>query len=721
MKTTALQSRRQRRGALLLLVLSMLTLFLMIGTLMLVLATRARTTARAFADATTGAGLEQLQAREMLEEALLVLIRGQADGGEPGTVSESLLADRYGDQGQNCTLAGVTGQGSPVLQATVNGINGTDLIGRVISFHPEPNDPAKPAGYRIVDAQGNTLSLANLRSNVPSLLPMQACPAVINGRDFSGQGGNEPYDAFDAENEFLAKLSMPEGGGSVVLQRPSFAAAAGGAADVAVDNDGDGVADGIWLDKVLPARPAPEGGEYRFRVSYLVIDLDGKLNVNAHGVEGGGRPGPADVEASEVIPQMVWDRVLDGSPPGQYRAGTATQRRPPPVIGGQVPGRFGGAAGRTPYGLRLDFEGPRGRGRASNDGDLYTYGELERILRQFDADATTLPPRLAAALDDSAQAVRLLITTDSWDTPGLTGPLAGRILATPAADLPPEVAMGLRLPVDRALEADEDKQEVFENLYKVVVATGAASGSEAAQWVANVIDFCDADTNPGSYQIPGAAGGGITGAEPEPAAAGQLGGWNRGTIRSPADLLGVPKDTPEELERTLREGEIGTLSSLAVEHPEILDAVTMSSPFVSSVMVGNNRCHWREPGRVNVNTCSDQVWEALVGEDLANPFDGQPARRDSDMLLAVRPDFGNLGDFAQNQARSERLAASGTPRSNVFAVWITLEVTNSLAPEDEPRLARLFAIVDRSVPVGYLRPGEDLNARDTIAVLRHME
>ena len=280
--------------------------------------------------------------------------------------------------------------------------------------------------------------------------------------------------------------------------------------------------------------------------------------------------------------------------------------------------------------------------------------------------------------------------------------------------------MGLRFPVDRSLDDDDAKQAVFEDLFEVVVASGAPAG-EAAQWVANVIDFCDADTNSGSYQLPGAAGGGITGAEPEPEAAGQLGGWNRGTIRSPADLLGVPKDTPEELERKLREGEIATLSSLAVEHPEILNAVTMSSPFVSSVMVGNNLCHWREPGRINVNTCSDQVWEALVNEDLANPFDGQPARWDSEMLLAVRPDFGNLGDFAQNQARSERLAASGTPRSNVFAVWITLEVTNSLAPDDEPRLARLFAIVDRSVPVGYLRPGEDLNARDTIAVLRHME
>ena len=73
----------RRRGALLLLVLSMLTLFLMIGTLMLVLATRARTTARAFADVISEGGLANLAARDLLDEALMVLLRGRQPSPAP--------------------------------------------------------------------------------------------------------------------------------------------------------------------------------------------------------------------------------------------------------------------------------------------------------------------------------------------------------------------------------------------------------------------------------------------------------------------------------------------------------------------------------------------------------------------------------------------------------------------------------------------------------------
>ena len=77
---------RGRRGALLLLVLSMLTLFIMIGTLMLVLAIRARSTSRAFADAVAGSG-NRAAARGLLEEALMRLLRGVPPpvGGPPPT------------------------------------------------------------------------------------------------------------------------------------------------------------------------------------------------------------------------------------------------------------------------------------------------------------------------------------------------------------------------------------------------------------------------------------------------------------------------------------------------------------------------------------------------------------------------------------------------------------------------------------------------------------
>lgn len=50
-----------------------------------------------------------------------------------------------------------------------------------------------------------------------------------------------------------------------------------------VDNDGDGVPDSIWVDVGLPARSLPDGRMYKPLAAILVADLDGRLNVNAHG------------------------------------------------------------------------------------------------------------------------------------------------------------------------------------------------------------------------------------------------------------------------------------------------------------------------------------------------------------------------------------------------------------------------------------------------------
>ncbi len=50
-----------------------------------------------------------------------------------------------------------------------------------------------------------------------------------------------------------------------------------------VDNDGDGQEDGIWVDLGLPVRSTPDGRLFKPLISFLCLDLDGRLNVNAHG------------------------------------------------------------------------------------------------------------------------------------------------------------------------------------------------------------------------------------------------------------------------------------------------------------------------------------------------------------------------------------------------------------------------------------------------------
>jgi hypothetical protein len=775
-----------RRGALLLLVLSMLSLFLMLGTLMIVMATRARTTSRAFAGAVAGPGLKSAQTSELLEEALLVLIRGTqqpASGGAdepPGPNLESLLADRYGTARLTGELRSIAASSQGLVRATVSILNGPDpreLVGRVLTIQPPPSDPAPVSSFRIhrVGATAGTsitLELANLRTVGIRPLPTISTPlpnppehrVFINGRDFEA----EPWDAFDDANTFLTSR-LP---GQPV--RAAFQTAAG--QPLEVDNDGDGSADGVWLENILPRMA--DGS--RLRVSYLVHDLGGQWNVNAHGSiidplgDGIASSGPAAVDGSQVLPPETWRRLLRGLARSSPLTPPAPPtHRPPPVIMSPNPsarlptdgieGRFGSGPQDT-YGLRLDFDGPRLASRRTplnGPGNLFTCGELEWVLRQFDSDTTTLPPRLAALLGGDAEAARLLITTDSWDYCGIVGDAANRVLRDgDPATLPWDARAGVRFNLDRPLPLSEprelaarvnnsrtpENELLIKDFFTVITAAGVPATARTAQWVANVIDFLDRDTVPDKFTPPGGLPE-VTGVEPSSLPESlkeELGPWDQGFCESAAVLLAVPPQSQTDLEERWEQIEAlpeqatidlrKDLESLAVKHPKILDVVTVASPFRSTVFAeiagGQIFSRWREPGRINVNTCDDRVWQGLSGGNGVNPFGpsgGPPgtARSTTDGLLRVAFRGAPARDFSviqPNRVLANRFANSATTRSDVFAVWVTLEVTSPSADFDADRVthSRLFAIIDRSIPVGY-ELGMNLNARDTIRVLRRLE
>jgi hypothetical protein len=91
---------------------------------------------------------------------------------------------------------------------------------------------------------------------------------------------NTPYPA--------ASLDHPNFTGS----NPDFDAVVG---PWDVDNDGDGVADSIWVDVGMPVQTAPDGRRFKPLAAILCLDLDGRLNVNAHG-------SLANVDASFAAP-----------------------------------------------------------------------------------------------------------------------------------------------------------------------------------------------------------------------------------------------------------------------------------------------------------------------------------------------------------------------------------------------------------------------------------
>jgi hypothetical protein len=128
-----------------------------------------------------------------------------------------------------------------------------------------------------------------------------------------------------------------------------------------VDNDNDGVRDSVWIDVGLPVMAGPHGKLVKPLAAVLCIDMDGRLNVNAHGtldlaedfganltsiansmspllastggvlrLAGGGVTsndmprgsgfGPADVSLKHVLDPAIFQAVIRGTPtvPGRY-------------------------------------------------------------------------------------------------------------------------------------------------------------------------------------------------------------------------------------------------------------------------------------------------------------------------------------------------------------------------------------------------------------------
>lgn len=50
-----------------------------------------------------------------------------------------------------------------------------------------------------------------------------------------------------------------------------------------IDNDNDGIPDSIWVDVGLPVQTLADGTQYKSLAAILCIDMDGKINLNAHG------------------------------------------------------------------------------------------------------------------------------------------------------------------------------------------------------------------------------------------------------------------------------------------------------------------------------------------------------------------------------------------------------------------------------------------------------
>ena len=299
-----------RRGVLLLVVLSMLTLFLLLGTAYLVASTRSRETARAYNRLVMQSDSVRIPHAELLDAALLRVVRG---GTAPMPVIatatfafESLLEDKYG---RSTTIGGTATNivySPPLITALVTAASSTtsttavQLQGCVLTLLPDGGDATS---HRILAASGSPGGPYSLVLDTPSragaLQVPKACRVVINGREFDGQSTvsgtaiNEAWDGFDqANNPFLAHVEPVVSGNLIAssnVAKPSYlpdatfltGTSTTGIPNVA-DNDNDGQPDGVFLDFGFPTITIG-GDAIQLAASVLIVDLDSRFNVNAHG------------------------------------------------------------------------------------------------------------------------------------------------------------------------------------------------------------------------------------------------------------------------------------------------------------------------------------------------------------------------------------------------------------------------------------------------------
>jgi hypothetical protein len=122
-----------------------------------------------------------------------------------------------------------------------------------------------------------------------------------------------------------------------------------------VDNDGDGIADSIWVDLGFPVRSSKEGKLFKPLFAILCVDMDGRVNLNAHGnLTQAGQPietpstftanyfagsalptiagrgfGPAEINLSAVLPTSpinLYEPILVGN--GTYEGRYGADQRP---------------------------------------------------------------------------------------------------------------------------------------------------------------------------------------------------------------------------------------------------------------------------------------------------------------------------------------------------------------------------------------------------------
>ena len=216
-----------------------------------------------------------------------------------------------------------------------------------------PNEPYDVADYQNMflsgfDRAGNIIPSFHRDRLYSSQVPISVSPTAHKQFTFrpvfvEQTGTNAPDDGIapgstanrDFYEEYLEDYFDLDG-------TPKALATINGPQNLDVDSDGDGQLDSVWIDIGLPTQVDSQGVRFRPLVAYRVIDMDGRLNVNAHGsaidaaINTAGPPlnrlgssyGVADISLRNVMKP-----TLPGPPVQDFYAGLLDERSSSVAVG----------------------------------------------------------------------------------------------------------------------------------------------------------------------------------------------------------------------------------------------------------------------------------------------------------------------------------------------------------------------------------------------------
>ncbi|MCI0462448.1 MAG: hypothetical protein L0Z62_36315, partial [Gemmataceae bacterium] len=364
-----------RRGVILLVVISLLTLFALVGLSFVLYADAEAASARLAREA-------EVQSRPDLDPRLLLaFFLGQlvCDVDDQGGVFSALrghslvrLMYGYNDQAGNDIPFSGTGRlhlpsvfahdpsAPPEAKDDFNLINYTYFPADGFLRDPERlgsrTDPGQPRGpyacgfnapYTYPDL--NNLFLAAVQADGTVLLPSFHRPWLF--------GSNDPKTNPNWTNrhgKYLLLRPRPLDMG------PGFPYPEDEGGDVKNLIGAPGGNDSIWLDLGAPVRMTPTGRKYKPLFAPLIVDLDNRVNVNVHGnIRGaGGRHvsnqgwGPWEVNLSRVLPAGdEWRNLFTGTQGPVQRGRYGADQKPAP------PGTVAASGLRPHFYAQVDFDG----------------------------------------------------------------------------------------------------------------------------------------------------------------------------------------------------------------------------------------------------------------------------------------------------------------------------------------------------------------------------